>query len=58
MNVERLTLHDALQLMGSEATESEASEMLSLLRKSGAEDTEDIAMDHWILMMNTAASTQ
>ena len=54
MNIERLTLHDALQFMGSEATEAEAREMIALLSESGAEDTRDIEMGDWVEMMNRA----
>ena len=54
MRIDTLTRHDALALMGSEASEAEADAMLELLRACGRADTDEIPDGEWRVIMDHA----
>lgn len=47
MNIQTLTTQQAMELMGSEASEAEAAKMIELLRAHGATDTDEIGDAKW-----------
>lgn len=57
MKIENMTVHDTMQLMGSEASEAEAKVMLGMLALSDWQDTDDIGDQQWNAMIVQAVRT-
>ena len=54
MTISTLTIRQALDLMGSEATDGEAAALITILQSSSHEDTRDISDADWCAMMARA----
>lgn len=57
MKIENMTVHDTMQLMGSEASEAEAKVMLGMLALSDWQDTDDISDKQWQALIVQAVRT-
>ena len=56
MKISNMTQWQAMERMGSEASDAEAEEMLAILRASGHEDTDEITVEQWVGMISEAVA--
>jgi hypothetical protein len=50
------TLHQLVELMGSDADERDRRILLGLLRNEGVTDTDELTEDEWLGLLDEAAS--